>query len=446
MVPTPADGSFFLGWGGACTGSGICTPVVNSDTFVVAEFGPVTATQALRLAPDPLPETTVSALVATPSSAIAVVRNTGGDAASFSSRMVQTGLYLDDMRESPLGEVIVSAAAPTASGVLLGGVQVGQRGLCEQAAGSESSCFVADVPPTGCQPNVSMTSFRCGTGSVSAVTTTATGIAVAGTFTESLELGAMAVATGGRDAFIGWQEAGTWQRLVVASPMADHAMSVAQGPGRLWGLVALGETGSIGGVVLPAGISLVAVEDGAPLLVHAFGVAARQDVQGYVHADGNVTALSDGGVIVAASFVGTLDADFFVARVAADGQVLWTQTIVGAGAASVTSAPLWGDEVVVGGGYCGTLQLPGDLSMGVMGQGADCDAFAIGFDVLTGAPRWSRRIGGQWPDEAARLSVADGGLFVGASQQGAGTLGRWITGFGDGRSAILARFERVSPP
>ncbi|MBX3204485.1 MAG: hypothetical protein KF764_05420 [Labilithrix sp.] len=38
LVPTPAAGSLFAGWGGACTGNNSCAPVVDKDLTVTADL------------------------------------------------------------------------------------------------------------------------------------------------------------------------------------------------------------------------------------------------------------------------------------------------------------------------------------------------------------------------------------------------------------------------
>src|SRR6185437_7476867 len=39
LAATPASGSAFTGWGGACSGTGSCTVTLNSNQSVVANFG-----------------------------------------------------------------------------------------------------------------------------------------------------------------------------------------------------------------------------------------------------------------------------------------------------------------------------------------------------------------------------------------------------------------------
>ena len=47
LLPTPAVGSTFVGWGGACAGTGGCTVTVNAATAVTATFSPTPGTLTL---------------------------------------------------------------------------------------------------------------------------------------------------------------------------------------------------------------------------------------------------------------------------------------------------------------------------------------------------------------------------------------------------------------
>ena len=44
LVPTPAAGSIFAGWSGACTGAGSCEPVLSADVQLAALFEPYPGT------------------------------------------------------------------------------------------------------------------------------------------------------------------------------------------------------------------------------------------------------------------------------------------------------------------------------------------------------------------------------------------------------------------
>jgi hypothetical protein len=49
LTATPAGGSFFTGWGGACTGTGTCGVTMTADTGVSATFVPSTLQYALTV-------------------------------------------------------------------------------------------------------------------------------------------------------------------------------------------------------------------------------------------------------------------------------------------------------------------------------------------------------------------------------------------------------------
>lgn len=49
LTPTPAEGSTFVGWSGACLGAGECSPTVNDPTFVTAEFSSSALEQGAKI-------------------------------------------------------------------------------------------------------------------------------------------------------------------------------------------------------------------------------------------------------------------------------------------------------------------------------------------------------------------------------------------------------------
>jgi virginiamycin B lyase len=49
LTPTPAEGSTFAGWSGACSGTGACSPTVNGPTAVTAEFASPKVEQGAKI-------------------------------------------------------------------------------------------------------------------------------------------------------------------------------------------------------------------------------------------------------------------------------------------------------------------------------------------------------------------------------------------------------------
>ena len=111
LTPTPADGAMFLGWQGACSGTGACTVTMRESRAVSAVFAPVAA-----------------------SSPVLSVATAGTGHGRVTSSPAGISCGFDCIQAFPLGSAVTLTAAPSP-----GSVFSRWGGAC---SGSASSCVV----------------------------------------------------------------------------------------------------------------------------------------------------------------------------------------------------------------------------------------------------------------------------------------------------------------
>lgn len=163
-----------------------------------------------------------------------------------------------------------------------------------------------------------------------------------------------------------------------------------------------------------------------------------------------ISAAPDGGVFVTGELSGTADfgshslvsegnLDFVVAKIGADGKVLWASRAGGDAidrGYGVSPAPD-GGCYVTGHFQSATIQF-GDT---LLTNSGDYDWFIARYDAK-GACLWARSAGGMAYDYGHGMATdADGNAVVAGSFAGSGTIGGETIGETAGRSAILAKYS-----
>lgn len=164
----------------------------------------------------------------------------------------------------------------------------------------------------------------------------------------------------------------------------------------------------------------------------------------------DIAPAPDGGVFITGEFSDTADLgpfslesagalDFVVAKLDAQGSVLWATRAGGAGIErgyAVAPATDGGCYVT---GHFQSASL--DLGVATLINNGDYDWFVARFDA-TGQCVWARGAGGVGYDYGHGLvSNAEGEIVVGGTFTGAGVLGSESVGEAAGRSAVIAKFS-----
>ncbi len=416
LLALPDPGQQFLGWAGSCTGTGACNLLIQRPETVTANFGPVLPVQAVDLgAPndtylDAMAALDTTIVVAGASTAFSGLRWLGPD-------LVQTA------------EVSLPEMSQYRDLVVLSSEEVALVGSRLPVGATQRRCAHARVMNSG---TTTWSDFACGEGAVQAVSVKGQRTAMAGVFTGTLDLGPAATpGAGGRDAFVGWQDVtgGPWQALTLGSANDDVAMGVALDPGRprVWALLSMGAPTVVAGVDVPAGISVVAVDEGVFSVVAHLGGVGTFFGDNYTLSFGRMIADVDGGVLVASSFTGQLappavaatGVDVVAARIAADGTVIWREILTGVGPMHLLTASIWDDELVLAGHFEGELSPSSQSGVGTLTSQGGFDAFVLGIAVGTGDVRWTRRLGTSYgEDDRGLVATSASGLVVAATMRG----------------------------
>jgi hypothetical protein len=170
-----------------------------------------------------------------------------------------------------------------------------------------------------------------------------------------------------------------------------------------------------------------------------------------------VVPVSDGGVVVAGVFSGTVSfagdktlaagaaGSGFVARYRRDRQLVWVTPFAAGSIVVADMAALGNDEVAIGGWFEGTLTIPGAASPRTAQAAGSLDAF-VARVAADGSVRWMTRAGGRGDDivraiAARRVPDVDGQLEVAIAISGAVGEG---ASFGNVNDA--AAFPPPAPP
>lgn len=189
LTATPAAGSLFSGWSGACTGSGDCIVVVNADTSVSAAF-----TQQYEL----------------------VVSKAGSGAGTVTGNGIDCGLtctlYLDT------GTAVSLTATPVS-----GSVFTGWSGDCSGTGSCNTTMNAARLVTATFVPSTQPYTLAVTTSGKGSVRSSPKGIncgkQCSKTFTVGTEVTLTAKPTG-RHLFLGWSGACTGTSLTCTVPMA----------------------------------------------------------------------------------------------------------------------------------------------------------------------------------------------------------------------------------
>lgn len=271
--------------------------------------------------------------------------------------------------------------------------------------------------------------------------------------TSPLELSASG---GGVDVFLATKGGDdSWQGLSLGSSGRDQALGVAIGSGGEVLLVV-----NFDGAVttpfgtLPAGQSLLAIDDGEVVAAVALGGAP----EGQVIPGAGIVALADGGLAIGLGYEGdaSIGAPHQRARVSGlvavldrDGPTFvprWVVHLDSDERALIQSLTVRGDMLYAAGRLHGRLELGGMQVASQTGAG-----LLVGFDLADGHARWLRRVGGM-PGAVVGAGSGDVELWVGAGgvDEMPRNLGpdvpRPAGGFGWNLGPYLLRFEDESNP
>lgn len=167
------------------------------------------------------------------------------------------------------------------------------------------------------------------------------------------------------------------------------------------------------------------------------------DAAGAVYVAGSFTGSVDFGTGTARTAVGL---DAFVASFAADGTFRWVETLGGAGDDVAKSLDF---DPTVGVVVTGTFVDAATVDSLPLSSAGGADMFVLALDPASGALRWRRSIGGVGDDEARRLTVAPGRVYVaGNIQDGFSFASSVLTGAGmtDGVLFALSADASTSTP
>jgi hypothetical protein len=160
----------------------------------------------------------------------------------------------------------------------------------------------------------------------------------------------------------------------------------------------------------------------------------------------DLAVLGDGSVVVVGSFSGSLElgplqsaggSDGFVARIGADGAVLWARVLEGLGDDRLTAVAPSANGVVVCGAMGGDASFAGADLPGAGGA----DIFLAGLDAA-GERRWQQVFGGTADESCDAVAVsADGGVHFVASFAGHLTIGDQSFDAGGDTDMVVGRLD-----
>jgi hypothetical protein len=401
LVATPAPGSTFTGWSGACSGIADCALTLAGETSVTATF--VTTRVPVGV----------------------TVYGPGG------------GRVVDDQGHFCLGTCVTDVVPGThltlGAEVLDGPFQgwtgdCSGKGACELVVDTVKAvravfghlAFVVAQPWGGGQSDY-VEALRAGPDG---------DVYVAGHFEGSTPLGAFTLdSRGGADGFVARLDGATgaprWVRTFGGTG-SDLAQGLAIRDGHLYVPFDFEDTVDFGTGPLSVSTSSVALVEldsaGDTLAVHTLRAEAGA---GTLHVR-DVAVAADGRVFLAGSFSGTIDfgartvtgenapglTDAWLLELAADGTPGWLRTAHGTldDTSFQTLAVTPADQVVVGGKFGGTIDLGGGPRSANPGPaGIDQRGFVAVYDGTDGAHRWSRALESTGPNDVTRVASDEAG-------------------------------------
>jgi len=209
LTATPATGSSFAGWGGACSGTGACVVTMNAEQLVTASFIPETGSLLLTLSGLPT------------GSSVTLALNGGNN--GFSARTLLTGTSQN------LSDVTVGVYTVTAPNVTVGNVVYAPNAASQSATVTAGGNATINVVYSVFGPQtfaLTVVKFGTGTGNVSS---TPAGISCGATCSAYFTSGTSVTLTAAPNAgssFVAWNGAACGSALNCTVTM-DAATSVS---------------------------------------------------------------------------------------------------------------------------------------------------------------------------------------------------------------------------
>lgn len=423
----PEDGASFLGWEGACTGTGACVVSVEDYAEVRAMFGPPATTWSFGVDGRAGGQAAVaigdgaliggSAGLNSPTTFEHLfVQRIGEPASSNWTLASNAGGLVRDL-------AIAQAGFAIAVGGYDGALQVEDNQVADAQDGHAG--FVLQIDPVAGTSTSLVNVDGMGSSDVVSVTSLADAdFAVTGVFGDSLDFGqSPLVSAGGEDVFVAVNASDTWTSAAFGSPGEDQAISVnADAMGRIWVLVHFADPTVVGGITSGPGFAVLVLDPLLnPLNVLNFGGDLPPVSAGAIERMGDDT-------VVALSFAGTLnanaqaytargDSDWLVAVFHSDGQAAWVRQYGGVGTDLVSSVSTRGPAIYLVGSFEGQL----DYGTRVLYSQANAvdpsativdDGIVMAADGSNGDPLWARRFGGWDADSLSASASLSSGLLV----------------------------------
>jgi hypothetical protein len=465
LTATPATGSSFFGWAGACPVGGPCEVTLDRSQSVGAwfesgdvawrgAFGGTGHDGAHAIAVDSQSNVIVAGSVGGPADFGGGPLPPAGGLDAFVAKLTPDGSHLWSRRYGAGGDDLAQGVAVDGddnvivAGVFAGTVDFGGGAL--QSAGS-TDAFVVKLSATG-EHRWSARFGGPGEDPDATVAVAPDGdVVLAGACQDGIDLGGGPLPSlGARDWFVGrFSPDGVhrWShRFGGASDDSVGGVAVAPDGGVALAGAFAGSIDLGGGPLDSAG-----GEDIGVVLLDAAGQHSWSRRFGGVGNDAaaGVAVGPDGAVVLAGSFSGVVDfgdgptdtgggQDGFLLQLAADATFGWVVTFGGAGSAQAFGAAVDGrGRVVVGGAFSGSLALGAEV---VASAGAS-DGFVASY-AADGAHRWSRRLGGTGDDLVEAVAVdRRGEVLAGASFSGSLDLDDHTVTSQGGRDVLAVRMR-----
>jgi hypothetical protein len=413
LTASPAPGETFLGWDGACSGTGECLVTLEEYAEVSASFGPPSTTWSFGLDGRATGDAAVGIGDA------AIVGGTAGE----NSQSTREHLIVQRVGE-PVGSNwtlmsngggVVRDLAATTSGTTLcvggydGALQVDADVVTDAQDGYAGFILLIDSTsgvPTGLT-NVDAT----GSSEVRSVAAlSGSDFVVAGTFADSLVLGSDSLSSAGNsDVFVGINQSGSWTTASFGSNGDDAVLATnSDQSGRIWVLADFAEPTLVGGSPAGPGFTVLLLDALLnPLNVFTFGGERTLIPSGAI-------ARSNESVVVAVSFAGTLDvnatpftaagdSDWLLVTFKPDATVDWARQYGGAGTDFLSSVAYRGGALYLVGSFEGQFDYA-DQVLYSHSNATDPstvivdDGIVVRVDATNGDPLWARRFGGWGAD------------------------------------------------
>lgn len=452
LTATPDPDATFLGWSGACSGTGPCTFEASPDVLVWAAFGP--------------PSTAWTAVVPNRSNGLAAASygddfvlagnrgpdsGTGGQLGTIVA-LTQNGTedwHIDTSELARFNDLAPDPATGTLDAV---GVFAGQLVVSGHRVSSEAGDAGFLLESTGSNVTALVGVGGAGPSELKYVYSTGDGVTVSGTYKGEVELGGSTqTAVGERDVVVADRAGGTWSSVSFGSIADDNVVGMAKDAlDRCWLLLELGDSTMIGQDLAGPGLVLVVLDGDSVASVVTLGGEPNDSTE---FLPGAILAVDADSMLVAGSYRGSVaigthrfssggSSDFFLTRLQLDSTPLWAVSHGGAESDYAQALAVVSTVVVVGGAFSGPAGFGGATpidsnSHSLETEEAD-DGFLAAYSLEDGAFHWVRRIGGGSSDPGVfDLAVSGDSVLAAATVD----IGPFATGAdpvqsGEGSSAL----------